>query len=272
MQEQNRTPLKIQISIPSYRGFNCNELTRSLMQLVTIPTDPVIDWTISFSRNCPVLPRVRNSLAAAAVATNCTHILFIDDDIGFAPEDVLRMIGHDVGFVAAVPQKRNTKWDQEAAMAVFPGGLEVDRACGLAVPPKPKAPMALTLIKTDVFKRIAEATWPNGEPLARRFVYPHGPRDAQAWMRMYFGYELEPSPEWSEEYKLAKELGWADEDIQSEDGEDHYFCRRVAAIGEPIYLDVNAELVHFEGNVAHDFSLKKLMNSDKVVLKQREAA
>lgn len=264
-------PLRIMIAVPSYKGFNANDLTLSLMKLVTMRTDPGIEWLPSFSRACPVLPRVRNSMAAEAIARGCTHLLFVDDDIGFKPEDVIRMIGHDVGIVAAVPQKRNSKWSDPPKMAIAPDGLRLDTNSGLAIPPDPKAPMALTLIKTEVFRKIGEAQF-EGRPVAPRFLYPLSSKEAQQHMRMYFGYELAPCPEWSAEYALGKELGWADDEIMSEDGEDHFFCRRAAFVGETVYLDTEVELLHMEGNVAHDYSLKKLMASDQVVLRKQDEA
>ena len=259
--------LRIMIAIPSYKGFNANSNTMSLIDLVTAQTDPAIQWLRAFSRSCPVLPRVRNSLVAKAMAAECSHILFIDDDIEFRPADVFRMIGHDVGVIAAVPQKRNGKWDDPAKMAVSPEGMKINMAAGIGIPPEPKAPMALTLIKTQVFRDIAELKDENGKDLCPRFIYPLCTEEEHEYLRMYFGYETNPCPEGTLEYDLGVKMGWAPEDIVSEDGEDHYFCRRAHIAGHEIFIDLNAELIHFEGNVGHDYSLKKMLSSSDVAFK-----
>lgn len=267
-------PLKIMIAVPSYRGFNVNNQTNSLLKLVTTNTDPKVQWIPVYSKACGVLPRVRNTLAAQACAEECTHLLFIDDDISFNHMDVFRMIGHDVGVVAAVPQKRIVKWSDPAKLAVAPDGLRVLPDVGLAIPPEPKAPMALTLIKTEVLKAIGELKNEDGSDAAPRFVYPLlGPK-AHEFLRVYFGYQLHPIPEWSAEAEFAKEhlQHWDPKDLQSEDGEDHYFCRLAKRAGYDIFLDLEVELSHFEGNVEHDYSFKKLLASDLVTLQRQEAA
>lgn len=250
--------LDIMIAVPSYSGYPKAEHSVSVETLMQLPTDPPIVWRHEVLSNCPCLPRVRNALIAKAFARGCTHILFIDQDIHFDPRDVLRMIGHGVGVVGAVPQKRSGRYNDPPRLAVHPNGLAIDMGSGLATPPEPKIPMALTLINMDVFRKIREAG------LARQLIYGALRDDEQVHNASYFGYEPVPVQEGYEEYEIAKRLGI--EEAYSEDGEDHYFARRAHQVGFPIYLDCEVELGHWEGNVLHDFSLKKLLAQHEVTL------
>lgn len=69
---------------------------------------------IQIGWNCdPCLVRARNVLCAEFLATNCTHLLFIDSDIGFTPEDIVHICSHDAPVVGGMyPLKREgeLKW------------------------------------------------------------------------------------------------------------------------------------------------------------------
>lgn len=256
--------MKVLVALPSYKGWVAKDHARSVQNLFLTPQNGVqVEWVQCDSVGCPVLPRVRNAQCATALAQGCDAILFIDDDIGFEPSDVFRMLNHGVGVVGAVPQKRNHKWDDPPAMAISPQGLRINRDAGLAIPPEPKLPMALTLISTQVLREIREAG------LAAPFIYASAGMDAQPHMAMYFGYELKPVPEDCREMEIARELGI--ENPMSEDGEDHYFCRRAAAVGYDCLIDIEVELRHWEGQVCHDYSFKKLFASGDVELRDCEA-
>jgi hypothetical protein len=247
-------PLRIMIAVPCYSGYPKAEHSHSVRQLTMLNTSPRIEWIPAYSLSCPCLPRVRNALIAKALAANCTHVLFIDADIAFDPRDVIRMIGHDTEIVAAVPQKRSQVWNEPPRLAIAPNGLAIMPALGLAEPPEPKLPMALTLIKTSLIHRMRE------QGLIQPLIYVPLTDDEQPFMGMYFGYEAVPVQEGYEEYEVAKRLGI--EGALSEDGEDHFFCRRAAQAGARILIDIEVELKHYEGNVCHDYSFKKLFASD----------
>lgn len=254
--------MKILVALPSYKGFVAVDHAKSVQDLFLTQTKGV-EWVRCASVGCPVLPRVRNAQVAMGLAQGCDAVLFIDDDIGFDAADVVRMINHGVGLVGAIPQKRNHRWNDPPRLAVSANGLRLDKATGLGIPTEPRLPMALTLIAAQVFRDIREAG------LAAPFVYPNAGRDAQEHLAMYFGYELNPCPEWSAEYDLAQELGI--ENPMSEDGEDHYFCRRAALVGWDSVIDTEVELRHWEGQVCHDYSIKKMLAEGSAHLQEQPA-
>jgi hypothetical protein len=245
-------PLRIVAAIPCYSGYLTDDTSRSLENLFVYATQasPRIEWGRVASVGNPVLPRVRNSLVATALSQGADGVLFIDDDIGFDAKDVYRMIGHGLGLVGAIPQMRNSRWNDPPRLAVSANGLRINPERGLAVSPQ-SLPMALTFISAKVFHAIRAAG------LAPQIMYAGVEAAAQEHMAMYFGYEARACPEWSDEAKLAKQLGIANPMV--EDGEDNYFCRRAAAAGFDSVIDLEVELRHWEGRVCHDYSLKKFL-------------
>lgn len=57
---------------------------------------------------------MRNTLIAQFMKSDCTHILFIDDDMGWEPERVKEMLLEDKEFIAAVGPKKVDAGDQFA--------------------------------------------------------------------------------------------------------------------------------------------------------------
>lgn len=255
---------KIMVAIPNYKGFLAADTSQSLesLFLYNAQTDYNINWMRSVSTGCPVLPRVRNHMVQTMLNKNCDGILFIDDDIGFEAKDVYAMIQRGFGLIGAVPQRRNHAWNGEPSLAVPPHGMQFfkteDGEYDIAIPPEPKLPMACTFIAAQVFRDIIEAK------LVEPYIYTpaSGQRDV---CYTFFGYELVPAPEWSLEYKTGREMGI--ERPMCEDGEDHYFCRRAAQVGYESLIDLKVELRHWEGQVRHDYSLKRYLaeNSDSLV-------
>jgi len=71
---------------------------QSMMQLILGAT-----VRISFGWSCdPSVERARNVLTANFLASDCTHLLFIDSDIAFTPRDVQRIISHDEDVVGGI--------------------------------------------------------------------------------------------------------------------------------------------------------------------------
>jgi len=69
----------------------------------------------SFSLLTPVgeslITRARNSMVKKFLATDCTHLLFIDSDIEFQPEDVTNLLATGHRLVAGLYPKKHINWD-----------------------------------------------------------------------------------------------------------------------------------------------------------------
>lgn len=97
------------------------------------------------------LPRARAALANEALAQGCTHILWLDADMRFPKDTLLRLMGHGEAIVAAnyptrqppfIPTAMDTDYEP-----VFSGeGLSEVRVCGMGV----------MLTKCEVFRAIGK--------------------------------------------------------------------------------------------------------------------
>jgi hypothetical protein len=80
--------------------FSQNDLmfVQSMMALVIKPPMSLnFGWCTD-----PSVERARNVLTANFLESDCTHILFIDTDIGFSPGDVERIASHDCCIVGGI--------------------------------------------------------------------------------------------------------------------------------------------------------------------------
>lgn len=80
------------IAIPMFGG-QCNGITTSsLIDLTTLLAQNGVGYATNFLYNESLIPRARNYLTDGFLRSACTHMIFIDADIGFNAIDVAAMI------------------------------------------------------------------------------------------------------------------------------------------------------------------------------------
>lgn len=201
-----------------------------------------------------VLPRVRNSCVAAALMAGADKIVMIDSDIGFDPDQLLRLVRHDREIVGAAPQAQFKTWRDEPRLVwrPFPGDSVTDddglvRARGLAT--------GFLMVRAKVFKELVR----HGK--ARRYVYPG--TDPRSWphLAMYFNYEMVPVDLANDPTLLGQcdAAGVAPDDRVMFEGEDYYLCNRAQELGFDCWLDTALRVRHWEGRSRHDYSLAEAL-------------
>lgn len=194
-----------------------------------------------------LIPRVRNSIVAEFLSKpEYTHLLWIDADIGFSPEDVLRLLdsGHDVA-AGIYPLKRVNLPDALPAMTA-----QQFKAVTLGFPLNPTG--VGYNIGADGFVEVLDA--PTGLMLIKREVLT----------RMAAHY---PELKYKPDTMLGLEglAGQIDDhyyrlfDVMVDEtgrylSEDYAFGRRWQAMGGKVHADVRGRLSHqgqylYEGNV-----------------------
>jgi hypothetical protein len=95
---------------------------QAMMQLQNIMSQHKIDTAVSFLFNESLIQRARNALAHGFMKTNFTHLLFIDADIRFNPQDVMSMILADKPIICGIYPKKEINWQavHNAALAGVP--------------------------------------------------------------------------------------------------------------------------------------------------------
>jgi hypothetical protein len=83
---------KIFLATPMYGGQCAGMFAKSVADLTSICTANGIELRSYFLFNESLITRARNYCVDEFMRSDCTHMLFIDADIGFDPRDVLAML------------------------------------------------------------------------------------------------------------------------------------------------------------------------------------
>lgn len=106
---------KLFVATPMYGGQCSGIYTRSVIDLVRITDQLKIEVDFNYLFNESLITRARNYLADEFLRSNCTHLLFIDSDIGFDPNDVITLLAladSDRDIICAPYPKKNISWEK----------------------------------------------------------------------------------------------------------------------------------------------------------------
>lgn len=95
------TGIKVLIALPT-RGTCSMHFASSLAAACCFLNNAKVDIHIVKGENSCFVDMSRNKLIARFMESDCTHIWMCDDDMGFNPDAVLRMIAKDREFIAGV--------------------------------------------------------------------------------------------------------------------------------------------------------------------------
>ena len=101
---------KIFIGTPCYGGMITADYFKSCMQLVAIAASRKIELQFGTIGNESLITRARNTLVQLFMDGDYTHLMFIDADIAFDPNTVLRMLDFDKDVVCGVYPRKTIDW------------------------------------------------------------------------------------------------------------------------------------------------------------------
>lgn len=102
---------KLFVATPMYGGMNHGLFMKSCLDLQNLLTQYRIEIKFSFIFNESLITRARNYLVDEFLyRSNSTHLLFIDSDISFNPQDVVAMMALDKDIIGAPYPKKSIKW------------------------------------------------------------------------------------------------------------------------------------------------------------------
>ena len=111
------------IATPMYGGLCNGSYTVGLLTAVGVFARNGIAMQYAHMMNESLITRARNALAKDFLASECTHLMFIDADIGFLAQDIVRMVHADKDIICGIYPKKEINW------------LEVTKAVQAGVPP-----------------------------------------------------------------------------------------------------------------------------------------
>lgn len=122
MTEENNT--NIFIATPMYGGLCNGSYTVGLLSAVGVFSRYGVGMQYAHMMNESLITRARNALTKDFLDSECTHLMFIDADIGFNPADIIPMIHADKDIICGIYPKKEINW------------LDVAKAVGKGVPPQ----------------------------------------------------------------------------------------------------------------------------------------
>ena len=100
------------IATPCYGGQIGEPYFRSMMRFAILCNKYDIQYTVSTLANESLITRGRNTLVSFFMEhPEATHLFFIDADIEFDPNDLLRMVAYDKPITVGAYPKKAINWD-----------------------------------------------------------------------------------------------------------------------------------------------------------------
>ncbi|WP_395672966.1 hypothetical protein [Phenylobacterium sp.] len=234
----------IYLAAPCYGGQVTLHFMASVLRLQEACETRGIGLHVELMSGEALITRARSRLAAAFLAhPQATHVLFVDADIGFAPENAFRLLDSGKDVVAAVCPLKHIDWNKVRAAAK--AGVEDLQAASIGY--------VVRFIPTpdhsvEVEDGIARVAYGGtgflmiSRPAMQRIADAHPELKARlddGEAVMVFDTLLEPE---TGEYL----------------SEDYAFCRRWRDLGGEIWADMEARLTHV-GHAAYTGSLIQAM-------------
>jgi hypothetical protein len=232
--------LKLFVATPCYNGQVNVKYMQSVMNLQSILSNFNIGmqyFTIPFDS---LIPRARNACVTRFMSTDCTHLMFIDADIEFNPNDVVKMIKIDKDVLGGCYSKkaidfsaihRNFNQVQNTMELIQSAGKyafnfkeseshKIENGCIEVL----DAPTGFLMIKRKVFTRMIEE-YPEREYINDVVPYKFSDNDKF--------YDFFPSSIFEEDNGSTRYLS-----------EDYGFCRLWQKLEGEIYIDLTISLNH----------------------------
>jgi hypothetical protein len=109
---------KLFVATPMYGGQNNGLYMKACLDLQGICMQNGIEIRFSFLFNESLITRARNYLVDEFLRSGYTHLLFIDSDIHFDPQDILALIALNKDIIGAPYPKKSINWKNIAAAMV----------------------------------------------------------------------------------------------------------------------------------------------------------
>lgn len=106
------------VATPMYGGLCSGHFTQSLLQAVNLFSQHGVAMSFCLTMNESLIQRARNALAFQFLKRqDATHLMFIDADIKFHPEDILGMLQADKDIICGMYPKKEINWPAVARAA-----------------------------------------------------------------------------------------------------------------------------------------------------------
>ena len=209
-------PIHLLIVTPAYDGKVNVPYAISLLQTASLLESKGIRVSMRIEPNGSLLVATRNRLTEAFWQSDATHMLCVDNDLGWPAEAVLAMLNADKEFVAGVYPSRKEKgftfrplYDENNCLIAEKHLIKVEAV-----------PAGFMLLKKEAIQKMRDAH-------PHLYYEPKDPKNLTEKTYMLFNTEIIDGEFW---------------------GEDYVFCKRAEAAGIDIWVDPLIQFDH-AGNI-----------------------
>lgn len=242
------------LATPCYGGVVTDQFFLSMFKLSQALMQNGINFRITTLRNESLIPRARNILTAMFMEDpKSTHLMFIDADIEFEPDSVLRMLAMNKNIMSAAYAKKTIDW-RGISNAVKRGEEDVaSYGAEYAINLKFKDKETKRVHSKDGAVEVLDAS--TGFFMVKKEVVR---AMFEAYPALHYKNDSSIDPKFNQYcYSLFDTIH--DPDDNRYLSEDYTFCRRWQALGGSIWLDPNTKLNHvgsftFQGNISRIFN------------------
>lgn len=107
---QSPKKTKLFIATPMYGGMCVGGYTMGILECVQTFMQNGIQMYYSYMMNESLITRARNGMAYDFMQSDATHLMFIDADITFKPQDIVRMVQADKDIICGLYPKKEINW------------------------------------------------------------------------------------------------------------------------------------------------------------------
>lgn len=241
--------MNIFFATPCYGGMVTDQFFLSMFRMSQVLIQNGIPFRLTTLRNESLITRARNILTAMFLEdTSSTHLMFIDADIEFEPESIIRMLAMDKDVIAGAYPKKTINWNNVKA-AANAGATDLatygaDYAINLKVHEGNKVRTSMGAIE------VLDAS--TGFFLVKREVIE---RMVKEYPELHYKNDSSIDPKFNP-FCYALWDTMIDPSDNRYLSEDYCFSRRWQNLGGEIWVDPNTKLNHvgsytFEGNLTN---------------------
>lgn len=250
---------KFFIATPCYGGQLTEPYFRSVVKLLTFFNQHKVPLAFGTIANESLVTRARNVLLAYFLGSDYTHLMFIDADIEFQVEDVLKLYAHDKDVCVGAYPKKGVNWNRiKEAILRDPekeqniGALGADYAVNFKFLSKEDRTIA---VERGAVKLHDAGT---GFMMIKRNVIL---KIIKAYPELKYNNDVQLNQDLSDHFYAIFDT-MIDPVDRRYLSEDYTFCRRWQDIGGDIWLDPTISLNHygsfcFAGNPAQIIQFQK---------------
>ena len=241
---------KIFIGTPMYGGLCHGAYAMGLLESVSPFMQAGIQMYFCYMMNESLITRARNSVAHDFLASDATHLMFIDADIGFNANDIVKMVDADKDIICGLYPKKEINWATvEKAVHAGVGYHDLGNHTGSFVV---NLPNGVTQQSGKLGDPMEIENGGTGFMLIKREVFETLKDKVPTYTNdMYMVTDKDPQKKVIHEYFATS----IDEDTNRLLSEDYHFCKLARKNGYKIYAAPWAQLSHcgsyiFSGQLA----------------------